>query len=310
MAPSPGPKAPVAPPDVLPPSRSLLTAIPPLPANRAGDWEGGYAHEEGRGLGASEPAPWCNTADLDVDDACRSADREAFVLYAPELRPSQSTYAANRTTLAERQRSALANLERTQSFQMAREVLYGLVAQAESWTMPWLTDPTNLDVLTTAAQPYHVALDRLTDVWAVRMEGERGIIHMPPAVARTLLRDGAIEERGNSLYDQALGHLIVVDAGYAGAHPDGPSASDPLDQIQWIFISPNIDIRMSEVTYLPATEDDQRLAINRTSNVLTVVAQRLASYTWERTDDDPTEPLAVLGVPVDLCQSDCVSGAS
>lgn len=307
MATTPGPKAPVAPPVALPPTRSLLQALPPV-----GVEEGAFAgvsHVEGRGPFVQGPFDWCTTQSITITAGCELAERTSFNLIAGELRPSLSTFAANRSSLDERQASARLNLELHESFVIARELLYGSATVANGWGNPYLTDPAALRVITMAAQPYHVALDRITKRWATDMAGERGLIHASPSVARMLIRTMQVVERGNQLFDAAMGHQLVVDAGYAGANNVNPDGADPLGQVEWIFMSPNIDIRVSPIAYLPATVEEMRFAVAREANTLTVLAVQTVSYTYETPITNGTVP-AVLGVPVDLCMPDCIPGAS
>jgi hypothetical protein len=307
MATTPGPKAPVQPPAPLLPTRSLVAALPPVPLEDGA--AAGVSHVEGRGTGAQGPLDWCSPGDVTITDACDVGDRTSFALVAGELRPSQSTFAGNRTSLDERQASARLNMERSQSYVIAQEILYGAATIANAWGNPYLTDPAATDVITTAPQPYNRAIDRITDVWADAMLGERGIIHMPPAVARVGVRDGYLVERGTQLVDVVMGHIIVTDAGYANATFDGESNEDDLHQIQWIFMSPNIDIRWTPIEFSPATVEEMNGAVVRSTNVLSVRAFRVVSYTWEQPAEGDTEP-PVLAIPVDLCSPDCVPGAS
>lgn len=276
--------------------------------------EVGVSHVMGRGA-LPFAYDFCNPAAVSITDACAAGYRQAFVVLAGELRPNESTFAANRTNLPARQDSARVNLEYHESFVIARELMYGTASVANGWANPYLFDPAHLQIITTAPQPYHVALDRLTDRWAMLMGGERGLIHAPPAVARSLLGGYMVDERGNLLYDRAMGHQVVVDAGYAGADPDGAgladptTAFDPFRQIQWLVMSPNIDIRVSPVEFLPATEADMSMSINRAANTLVVVAYHAVSYTYETPAGSATVP-PVLAIPVDLCTPDCIPGAS
>lgn len=312
MATTPGPKAPVAPPVALPPTRSLLQAITPV-ADLERGWEAGISHVEGRGAFVGAPQDWCSPDTLSITDACDQANRTSFVLYAGELRPNQSTFGGR--GLQERLDSARVNLEYHQSFALARELMYGTVTVAESWGNPYLTDPAALQVVTLGAQPYMRAIDRITKRWAMLMAGERGLIHASPSVAGALLFTQRIVERGGQLFDAVMGHQVVVDAGYAGATNAGAGAADPattfdpLGQVEWVFMSPNIDIRLSPITFIPGSEAEMFAAVDRAANKLTVIAYRTVSYTYETPAGSGTVP-PVLGVPVDLCSPDCIPGAS
>lgn len=307
MAGPPGPKANVQPPVLISASRSLLGSIPATPLEVGA--AAGVTHIQGRGAGVSDPLDWCDPGTVTIVDACGLADRDSFALVAGELRPSQSTFSANRVSLAERQASAQVNLERSQSYAIAYEMLYGVQTTAHGWGNPFLADMAKTVIITASAQPYNRALDRITSRWAELMLGERGLIHMGPSVARALLENYAIEERGTNLYDKAMEHQIIVDAAYSRAAIDGPAARDPLDQIEWIFMSPNIDIRLSPIEFLPATEAEVASAIDRATNVLSVRAYRVASYTWEQPAVGGTLP-PVLAIPVDLCNTECIPAAS
>lgn len=312
MASNTGPMEPVSPPAPLPPSRSLLQALPPISMGPRG---AGVAHVEGRAPFPLGPLDWCAPATVSIAPGCEHGQRTSFAVVAGELRANQSTFAFNRITLEERQASAQLNLELHESFVVARELMYGTASVANGWGNPYLTDPANLQIVTTALQPYRTALDRITKRWAILMHGERGLIHVSPSVARTLVNQFVVEQRGANLYDTVMGHQLVIDAGYAGADPDGatladPStAFDPYGQAEWIFMSPNIDIRESGITLLPSTPDEMAYAVDRANNNLQVVASRVFSYTYELPITGGSVP-PVLGIPVDLCSADCIPGSS
>ena len=309
MAADPGPRAPRSAPVALPPARSLLTSVGSITDNEAGI---GVSHVQGRAAALGQPVDWCSPGTISIVDACGQANRNGFLIVAGELRPSQSTFAANRVTFGERQQSARQNLELHKSYVIARELLYGAATQAGGWGNPYLTD-ANLSVVSLAAQPVNQALDRITDLWGDRMQGERGLIHMGPAVARALLRTYQVEERGGQLVDRATGNQLVVDAAYANASNLGSASEDPLSQVQWIFMTPNMNIYETEVQVFPATEEDATFAINRLANTITVFASEVVTYTYEQPAGTlpnlPGNP-PVLGIPVDLCTADCLPGQS
>lgn len=304
MATTPGPKTPVDAPAVLLPTQTLLGALGT--SDSPTGWEAGVSHVSGRGTGGFA-TDWCDPNTVSFDEHCCIVSETAFVIGAPELRGSQTVMDGR--TLAERQDSARLNLDKGRSFAIALELMYGTLSVANGYGNPYLTDPARLDILTLAAQPYTVALDRITDAWADEMLGERGLIHMPPAVARTGLYLGWIERRGTNLYDAAMGHQIVVDAAYNRSHPDGLAARDPLGQVQWIYMSPNIDIRLGPVQVMPADDAAMRMSVNRASNSLMVWAQQMAVYSYELPCSDDTAP-PTYAVPVDLCNENCTVGAS
>lgn len=277
--------------------------------------EAGVSHIEGRGPFPSGPLDWCSPGTITIAAGCERGDRTSFLVAAGELRPNLSTFAFNRMSLQERQDSAQLNLTLHESFVVARELMYGSASTANGWGNPFLTDPNHLQVVTTALQPYRTALDRITRRWDILMHGERGLIHVSPSIARTLVNQFVVEQRGTNLYDTVMGHQLVVDSGYAGADPDGagladPStAFDPYGQAEWIFMSPNIDIRQSGVQIIPADEAEMNMSIDRATNSLQVLAFRSVSYTYELPITGGTVP-PVLGIPVDLCSADCIPGAS
>lgn len=309
MAATPGPRAPVAPPTAIAPARSLLTAIPPSALEPGA--VAGVEHVQGRGAGPSGPLDWCGPGNVAITDACGVGVRNSFLLVAGELRPSQSTFAAGRVTLEERQNSARANLDLHKSYVIAKELLYGAASTAGSWGNPFLTD-SNVSIVSFAAQPVNGMFDRILDSWGDRMQGERGLVHMPPAVARAARRTYQLEDRGNQLVEPVSGFQVVCDAAYAGAALTS-GGEDPLDQIQWIFVSPNIDVRLSEIVVTPASESDMAWALDRAANVLTVRAMQVVSYTYEQPAGALPNPALnppVLAIPVDLCTADCFPGAS
>lgn len=309
MVATPGPRAPVQPPVILPPLRSLLTAIPPTTLEDGA--AAGIAHVQGRGLGVQGPYDWCGPGSISITDACGVGNRNSFLIAAGELRPSQSTFAAGRYEFADRLASAQVNLETHRSYVIAKELLYGAATTAGSWGNPFLTD-SNVTPVTLAAQPVHGMFDRILDAWGDRLQGERGLIHMPPAIARAGVRTQQLVERGNQLVEPVSGFQVVTDAAYANAAMSS-ATEDPLSQVSWIFVSPNIDIRLSQIVFTPASEADMNWALDRASNILTVRAMQVVSYTYEQpagTLPNNAGNPPVLAIPVDLCTADCIPGAS
>lgn len=288
----------VEPPPPLMPSTSLLTGLPPITDDSR--WERGIRHMSGRGLGPYAPDDPGTPTDVTVTDlACTLTESVSLVLVAPELRPGQSMW-ANARSYDDRVASARLNMERGQSFVIARELMYGTVATAKTWPTPFLRKAP-IAVTATAQKPA-TALSWLLDTWqaghtaapAVRgMLGERGVIHAAPAVLRALAtRGGYVEQRGNQFVEIAMGFPIVTDAGYIGANNTSLATVDSIATTQWMFLSPNVQIRLSPMRAVPAT-------VNWKANTETVWVDRVANYTWEIPATGDTA-LSVLAIPVDL----------
>jgi hypothetical protein len=191
-------------------------------------------------------------------------------------------------------------MERGRSFVLARELMYGTVASAHTWPTPFLRKSPV--VVTAAAQKPQTALDWLLDTWqaghtaapaAVGMLGERGIVHAPPSVLRALAtRVGPVEKVGQTYVETTMGFPIVTDAGYIGANNTGVGSVDSIATTQWMFLSPNVQIRLSPMQATPET-------VNWRANTSTVWIDQVVNYTWE-IPAAAGGALTVLAIPVDL----------
>lgn len=295
MAPTPGVRASVAPPAPLAPVQTLFTGL--VPQAMGGRLLAGIAHVQGRSTGPRPPQDACAPAALSITDHCAVGERTAFIVTAPELRPSQSTYVDSRRTMEERLLSAKFNMDRGLSFVVAREILYGTATQANAWGNPYLNDaPTAVGAGGFKAR---VAISHLIDAWAQQMLGERGVIHVPPAVLQRLLTDLVVEQRGTQFFERTQGHPVVTDAGYAGANATSAATVSIPAVTQSVFMSPNVDVLLSDYRYWPATPDEARMAVNSSANTRAVWVDRVVIYTWEKPAGGDTAP-PVLTTTVDI----------
>lgn len=288
----------VEPPPPLLPTTSLLTGLPPITDDSR--WERGVRHIAGRGPGPFAPDDPGTPTDVTITDlVCATTESVSLALVAGELRPAQSMWGGVRS-YEERVASARLNMERGRSFVVARELMYGTVATAKTWPTPFLRkSPT---AVTASAQKPRTALNWLVDTWqaghtaspaAVGMLGERGIVHAPPAVLRALtVPGGPVERVGQRFVDMVTGFQIVTDAGYIGANNTGLGSVDSIAMTQWMFLTPNVEIRLSAMEATPET-------VNWRANTQTVWIDQVVNYTWE-IPATAGGALTVLAIPVDL----------
>lgn len=155
---------------------------------------------------------------------------------------------------------------------------------------PYLRD-TNLTER--HVEPLFHALGDLEDVIATTVNAAPAFILCTPKTALLWRQGYAIDKVGNLLYTP-LGTLVVPGAGFTGADPTG--VVDPTGDTAWAYATTNIQVYLGPIKVF----GDER-TIDRATNTWEVRAERAALVTFD--------PCLQVGIPVNLCETLCLSGS-
>lgn len=135
---------------------------------------------------------------------------------------------------------------------------------------------------TDAFQPNgRTAVGLTTGIWDIieyfndTIGGATGFIHVEQRVVPFLMFYGLAERNGNILQVRGTDHRFVAGTGYPGTDPDGaaPAAGE-----SWIYGTTPTEVRYDPISVLPGSESE---ALNRSTNVVEVRAERLAVAYWD-----------------------------
>lgn len=271
-------------PPARPPRYSLLIAAPTV--DDGARWQAGVEFApEGCGNGGRVAVDCIGGTDpLDPDENPDWVTSDGFAVWAADQCSTFGRAARDYAGRARRQ------LEATQSFQIAEEVWGGsLVGQPVLLGAPGtvnenrpLTDVAS-DRVTSSAETAVEALGLVVGALGKCGEGRQGMIHVTPQVLQHLVNESSVYRDGGLWYS-AMGHLIVADDGYDGSGPGGV----PAGSTQWIYGTSMMAVRLGELEIYPrlpeagANEIDWPAAVDPATNLVTVIAQRLALVQWDR----------------------------
>jgi hypothetical protein len=246
---------------------SLVNAMAPLDPAAAGRWELGFSFQP-EACGDADVADPCNTTAFQFSDRPAIVEGEPFAVRAGDRCSSLGFPAEDYQGRAERL------LLRCQSKQISRELWEGTLAQAAGWPNLFLAD-SGADTVTTGPSGLIDSLACLEQALADCACGERGVIHATRQVVTHWAALGnSVLRREGGLLLTAHDTIVVSDAGYTGTGPEGQAAGDSV----WAYATGPIQVRVSAIEVIPESLSD---AIDRETNTVEFVAQRLASATWD-----------------------------
>lgn len=177
--------------------------------------------------------------------------------------------------------NARRQLEATQSYEIANELWTGDLQQAEGHESGFLTDHSTLDFSYTGLDSAVDALACAEAGLAQCSKGRRGMIHVTPQALVHLVTNNTVRREGTQ-YLTPLGTIVVADAGYDGSGPGGA----PAGATQWLYATGMVSVVLEAQALLnpPDLESAQNMlqALDMTDNTITVRAQKLAMYLWDR----------------------------
>ena len=271
-------RVPVAAPPATPPRVSLLNSVQVVENNER--WHAGVVWTpEACAEGGAMAADCDLTPERNAPATPDAVASSPFYVWAADECSTFGFQARDWQARARRQ------LEATQSFQIARELWTGAITKgsaAPGDESPYLADD-NTEVVGESPESPRLAIARLEAMAMRCMRGGRVMLHMSPMVFAMVTQEARspyIQLTGN-VATTALGNILVTDAGYTGQQPD--SVGD-VDQSEWIYATPPVQVRMDAVEVLPGSLDDARnmaMALDRPVNTATVWAQRLVLYQLE-----------------------------
>lgn len=249
----------------------------------SGDWRNGILMDpEGCGDGLSRVDP----CDADVDKAAGTnparLEQEAFGVVAVDECTTRGQKATDRRARAERL------LRACQGSQIEEELWTGAIAKASGWTaQQYLAREDTSDVVATSATPLE-ALACIEEGLSKCGCGD-GMIHATPQVATYWFQNGNVF-RENGKIVTGIGTLVVVGGGYDGSGTNGQAAASGS---VWAYGTGLVTVRLGAIEHL---DEDDAAFIDRSTNTVTRVAERLVLYSWE-----PCCHVAA-SIDIDVCQ--------
>lgn len=259
---------------------ALLIAAPTIddPALR---WIDGFRWQPELASGASAVGIECGggTADRAGDEPAQLGTEEfdPFLVWAAERCSTKGR--AGRDWLGRARRS----LEAQQSYLAAAELWDGTVGEASGNANLASSDATTLSV---SAVPVTVGLTWLDGALSRALRNRPGMVHVRPEVVPMLVNESLVRWDNGGWYTP-MGHTVVADAGYSGDGPrsePGGARADADGASQWMYATDLVSVRLGPVETMPASTSDGALAqaVERTTNDLTVWAQRPVGFQWDR----------------------------
>lgn len=288
-------------PQVAPPRVSLLASAQIVDDNSR--WQAGLTFEP---VGCGPQGGWhvlCPTDETPTDYRVKSSSSSSegpVVGGVQEYEPYALWFSDSCSTATFMSRDfvgrALARYQANESAFMAFEFAMGQVATAAGSPNFFLSNGDAVDVGGGSAWPAMQALGRLQEqVGQFNGFFGRYMIHAPRDVASAWFAYGLIRREGNLLLD-AYDNIVVADAGYTGAGPEGEARTSTT---AWVYATDPVQVRLDgQVTLLPNRDEVMGgAALDRDTNFIEWRVERLvAAY-----------PAGCLhtAIQVDLCADSC-----
>lgn len=269
--------APVDPPRVAAP-RGLLDQVPVVGGDR---WEAGTTWEAVAAVIPTGELDLCTPGSFTASSVAAVGAAHPMLVKAGD---ACSTFDRNRTFESRRAR-ALEALERTRSFQIAREMWRGTLAQASPFTAEqnYLSNDVaaggnfagTTQVQSLAALPYLTAEAAIGRALWDELHGA-GMIFAPPEVFNLWVHAQYLTQSGARYFDP-MGHQVVSDFGFDGNDKAGAQPGAGVGTF-YVYAASPVQVRLSEVMWIG---DDMSQVTNRTTNRVSIVAQQLAVYEYD-----------------------------
>lgn len=281
----------IAPDPAMPGGYSLLvaagftegTTIPADPPEQSTPalWVGGveWAPEQVQGGGATSVECIGDTpAGLDGVSDANVAINQAFpiLIRAADVCSTFQSQSRDRTGRARRELVAV------QSQFLAAELQKGAIRTADSLDNVALIDGQVVDAGSTDVLETFAALEQIT---SEAYGGRRAMFYMAPIVLTFLVSSHVLTLTGQK-WVSPMGNVVASDGGFTDE-----------DSEYFIYASLVPTIRLGDIIITPETEAE---ATDRSVNLVTYTAQRLAIVTFDATNDDPADLIfkASISVPV------------
>lgn len=226
----------------------------------------GFAPEGCAMSGILDP---CDTGvEKEVPASRDSIDFEPYVIWAGD---SCSSFGFSQRDYEARARRLL---EACQSKQIAEEFWKGTVAQANDWPNRFLADVANVDLLTESGGVSPTQALSCLEQGLAECQCSQGMIHATPQVVTYWVSEHLVIREGGLLITQ-LGTIVVADGGYDGSDPNGNA---PISGGVWAYGTGIVDVRLGPVQVFPSSMNE---ALNRSTNLVTFRAERMAAATWD-----------------------------
>lgn len=258
----------VNPPAVIPPRYGIDAAAATPPTGEGDRWLGGIRYEPAACFDPGRtPLDLCDPGSKDASANADQVDYRPFAIYGID-ECSAVDRGRNREALARQ------NLEGTRSFQIARELWAGALADAKSYPNRWFTDGT-ADTVSSSAMTPAEALGCLEDALGDCLGGARGMIHATRKTVTAWAEANLVQISGPGIITTIFDTIVVPDAGYPGTGPDGEPV---VDGSVWAYGTSLVTVRRSPVQVLGANEAER---MTRSVNTITTIVEQVVAATWD-----------------------------
>src|SRR5262245_41209948 len=117
-------------------------------------------------------------------------------------------------------------------------------------------------------------LGRLEGQLAACYDGQ-GVIHVPVALASTLIAWNLVEPRNGQMVTTTVGNIVIFGGGYTGTAPSAPLDPSPATT-QWIYATGAMFIYRSTATVFPIRD-----SFDRAENTVKAIAERTYVLGWD-----------------------------
>lgn len=263
----------INPPLLTPPRVSLLTSAEVI-TDESSRWMAGYSYSP-EGCGNAFLETICPSVTV-IKEQCANpgiVQFQPYVLYAADKCSAWSHQERDFYGRAERKLLA------AQSYWIEHEFMLDTLGLGNSPVASPLAT-----TITAGAVPPYVALAALEDSIGDCSQGGRMMIHVRPGILSILASDGHIRREGN-LWLTASDNIVVVGRGYPGTGPNGQPITG---SSEWIYATSMVQIRLGNLVYTPSKDTSRPMdipqeAINRRTNDIVVVAERIVSTAYDPT---------------------------
>lgn len=260
---------PITAPPATPPVYSLVGALRQLGRIRAALPDGWVFDPEqcppDRG-GIEELDCEGNTSELLAEDNPGLVAGDSFIVWAADRCSTLGWKARDYVGRAQRQLAAVESYFIAQAF--AEGPGYLTQHSLDDAAATVVSSATGVDVAS--------GLVLLEAALAEAARGQQAMIHVTMGQLDRLAEANMIT-RDAGLWRTANGNVVIADAGYSGAGPDGADG-------EWIYATSMIELAMGEPEIIPGTLETAQAwaqAMNRAINDVEVRSQRIATFVWD-----------------------------
>lgn len=255
------------------PHHNLMASAVPLSADGDNRWEQGVTWEQLSCSGVFNFRQICNTT-VQITGSATSGGQgtnDPYVYYMP--------YGCQVTTEEARVKQFIDERLAIGASKKLEEVFWAdltlRVSNVDGTGTSATTGILNQTYLTPVAVNPELALATASQALGKCTVGARGMIHATPyLVSRWGARNYLCMDDAGRLMTRSRGDIVVCGNGYSGAGPSGNASATPATGTTWVFVTPMVGVRWSEVRHVPGRAE----AVDRATNLVRWTAEQTIGY--------------------------------